>query len=105
MMQWASEIERCTTPGALSVLVVHGNRNKLTLEAVEAHDVVLTTYPVLEYEYRKIQNEHKVPCEYCGKKLLPRSLVWHNKYFCGPDAHRTLKQSKQETTSKKVLAP
>lgn len=46
-------------------------------------DVVLTTYSVLEYTYRKVVNEHKVACKYCGRKLLPRSLIWHNKYFCG----------------------
>ena len=37
-----------------------------------------------------------VECEYCGKKLLPRSLVVHQKYFCGPDAVRTAKLAMQE---------
>ena len=34
---------------------------------------------------------------YCNKKLLPRSLVPHQMYFCGPDAVRTAKLAKRET--------
>ena len=102
MLQWGSEITKALKPGTCKVLVVYGNRTKLTVEKIMEHDVVLTTYPVIEYEYRKIVNKHKVACQYCGKKLLPRSLVWHNKYFCGPDAVRTLKQAKQEKTNKKT---
>ena len=42
----------------------------------------------------------KVKCAHCTKKFLPRKLVEHNKYFCGPNARRTLKQSKTEKTRK-----
>ena len=102
MLQWADEIRRGTKEDTLKILVFYSSaRNKYTMEDLLEADVVLTTYPVLEYEYRKIVDINKVPCKYCGKKLLPRSLVWHNKYFCGPDAVRTTKQSKTEKTAKK----
>ena len=67
------------------------------------YDVVLTTYAVLEYDYRKQVNKQKVPCEYCNKLYLPRKLVLHNQYFCGPNAMRTLKQQKTERTKKAAL--
>ena len=94
--QWEDEIRDCTLPGSLRVLVYYANRKSLTKEAIEAVDVVLTTYPVVEAEWRKIINRAMVACEYCGKKLLPRSLVTHKKYFCGPDAVRTAKLAKRE---------
>ena len=101
MLQWADEFSRSTEPGTVSILPVYGKRDSLTMEKLMEHDVILTTYNVLEYEYRKIVNNAKVACEYCSKRLLPRSLQWHNKYFCGPDAHRTLKQAKQEQSKRK----
>lgn len=102
MLQWADEIRRSTAPGTLNVLVYYNNsKGQITREDIYAADVVLTTFPVLEMVYRKVCDQHKVSCQYCSRKLLPRSLVWHNKYFCGPDASRTLKQSKQEQSKRK----
>ena len=94
--QWEDEIRDCTLPGSLRVLVYYADRKSVTKEAIGAADVVLTTYPVVEAEWRKIINRAMVACEYCGKKLLPRSLVTHKKYFCGPDAVRTAKLAKRE---------
>ena len=37
------------------------------------------------------------------KIYLPRKLVLHNQYFCGPNAMRTLKQQKTERTKKAAL--
>ena len=54
MLQWADEINRSTAAGTLSVLVVYGKRDKLTKEEIMRHDVVLTSYPIIEYEYRKL---------------------------------------------------
>jgi DNA repair protein RAD16 len=69
--------------------VFYNDRKKITAEQLAQYDVVLTTYPVVEYEYRVILNTYKVACEYCGRKLLPKSLAVHLNYFCGPDAVRT----------------
>lgn len=49
-----------------------------------------------------VVHDGQVVCQYCGKKLLPRSMVWHHKYFCGPNAARTLKQAKQEQSKRKA---
>mgnify|MGYP006075928877 FL=1 len=121
LTQWEDEIRDCVTPGSLSVVVYYSNRAKLDAETLNAADVVLTTYPVVEGEWRKcvaramVRISHlphsasltahtltlsflsQVPCKWCAKKLLPRSLVTHLKYFCGPDAVRSAKLAKRET--------
>ena len=107
MLQWKLELERCTSPGLLKVLVYHGQvRSKLTPAQVMEHDVVLTTYPTLESGYRACVNLAKVPCDYCNKMFLPRKLVLHNKYFCGPNARRTKRLAKTDrsTGSKTAVA-
>ncbi len=47
-----------TEPGALSVLVYHGQRAGITAEKLAEFDVVLTTYPVVEAEWRAIINRY-----------------------------------------------
>mmetsp|Transcript_20428 Transcript_20428/g.37974 ORF Transcript_20428/g.37974 Transcript_20428/m.37974 type:complete len:1566 (+) Transcript_20428:272-4969(+) len=97
MMQWYDEIVNSTAEGTLNVLVYHGNkREEITPKELIAHDVVLTSYPILEYEYRRSVNFVKVACEYCSKMFLPRKLVVHNHYFCGPFAKRTAKLQLRE---------
>ena len=91
LVQWEEEIRNCTKPDSLKVLVYYADRKALTKEVLESVDVVLTTYQVVEGEWRKVINRAMVECGYCGKKLLPRSLIVHQKYFCGPDAVRTAK--------------
>mmetsp|Transcript_31228 Transcript_31228/g.50098 ORF Transcript_31228/g.50098 Transcript_31228/m.50098 type:complete len:1402 (+) Transcript_31228:1890-6095(+) len=92
MLQWFDEAKNSTLDGTLKILVYHGtSRGKITPKDLLDHDIVLTSYPVLEYEYRKCQNRIKVPCEYCSKMFLPRKLRMHNMYFCGPNAIRTVK--------------
>ncbi len=99
MMQWKQEIELRTRPGALSVMVYYGARDHVEADTLLGYDVVLTTYSVLEYEFRRIVNGHKEPCEYCGRRFLPRTLKTHLMYFCGPNAKRTAKQAKTEKKS------
>ena len=62
MWQWAEEIENFTN-GSLKVLVYYTTREKVTKEKLLEHDVVLTTYPVLEMEYRSVVDEAKVQCQ------------------------------------------
>merc|ERR1712032_1731257 len=52
--QRADEISRYTKEGTLSVMTYYQNRQSVSLEDLLAHDIVLTTYPILEYEYRTI---------------------------------------------------
>mmetsp|Transcript_9849 Transcript_9849/g.24246 ORF Transcript_9849/g.24246 Transcript_9849/m.24246 type:complete len:1443 (-) Transcript_9849:103-4431(-) len=96
MMQWEEEIRSRTEPDTLSVMVFYGDRHHIDVEHIMRFDVVLTTYTVLEYEFRRILNQHKVTCKYCGRQFLPRTLKSHLHYFCGPNAKRTAKQAKTE---------
>lgn len=99
VMQWHDEIKDFTEEGSLKVMVYYGTHRKgLTKASIMAYDVVLTTYPVVETEYRKILGRHKVKCEYCDKLFLPRTLVNHNNYFCGPNAKRTRRQELTQKT-------
>ena len=90
VLQRFQEFTACTNMLAgnrsLKVLVVHSNRKKLRKRDLLTYDVVLTTYPVLQYDYAQCVNAIKVPCQYCNKMFLERKLVLHNKYFCGPTA-------------------
>lgn len=95
MLQWEAEIKEHVVPGSLSVVVVY-RTTKVTKEELENADVVLTTYPMLEQAWRALINEIKVPCPYCELLFIPRQLVVHNKYFCGPRAKKTQKQAKRE---------
>ncbi|KAL7701713.1 DNA repair protein [Lotmaria passim] len=95
MLQWEAEIKEHVVPGSLSVVVVY-KTTKVKKEDMENADVVLTTYPMIEQAWRALINEIKVPCPYCGLLFIPRQLVVHNKYFCGPRAKKTLKQAKRE---------
>ncbi|KAG9155099.1 hypothetical protein Leryth_011071 [Lithospermum erythrorhizon] len=95
VMQWVSEIDRFTSKGSNRVLVYHGsNRGKMNYQFSE-YDFVLTTYSIVESEYRKNVMPPKQKCQYCGKFLYGEKMVFHLRYFCGPGAIRTTKQSKQ----------
>jgi len=108
MLQWVDEVQNVTLDGTLNVLVYYGaKRGTLTPDELMKTDIVLTSYPILEYEYRQCVDRLKVACKYCGKKLLPRKLILHNQYFCGPNAKRTKKlalRDKKEEHAKKRKA-
>ncbi|KAK6588948.1 Swi2 Snf2 ATpase [Cryptosporidium xiaoi] len=106
VLQWKQEIERFTKPGSLKVHVYHGsNRNKLKNNNqeygvdIDQADVVITTYPTLEAEYRKVSSSFKYKCQYCDRSFLKRNLRLHLRYFCGPNARRTAKQALTERKS------
>mmetsp|Transcript_10741 Transcript_10741/g.16204 ORF Transcript_10741/g.16204 Transcript_10741/m.16204 type:complete len:1099 (-) Transcript_10741:3731-7027(-) len=97
LWQWHDEIVRFwvktrDTP-APQVLVYYQNRDNFTPKDLAQYDVVLTTYPVLEIEFRKQVDVSKLTCKFCRKKMLPRKLKSHLKYQCGPFAQRTVKQA------------
>eukprot|EP00796_Vickermania_ingenoplastis_P003846 gene3847-2726_t len=95
MMQWKNEIEQHVVPNTLVVKVM-SKSSIATVEEMEKADVVLTTYPMIELAWRSLVSELKVPCKYCGQLFLPRQIIVHNKYFCGPLASKTEKQRKRE---------
>ena len=97
LSQWKSEIEKFSEEGALTVTIYHGpNRAaECPREMLRKYDVVLTTYQVLEADFRKMTSPNKVKCPNCGGKFKIDKLRVHLKYFCGEGAQRTEAQSRQ----------
>ncbi|CAH2038875.1 unnamed protein product [Thlaspi arvense] len=93
--QWLNEINRFTSPGSTKVLIYHGAKRERDAKELKKYDFVLTTYSTAENEFRRGMMPPKQQCEYCNKSFYPKKLVVHNKYFCGPLAVKTDKQSKQ----------
>jgi len=107
VLQWAAEIEKHTQPGELSVCVYIGTPAQRKAMAADFHkyDVVLTSYSVVEAEFRKMVATTKVKCKYCSKMFFPEKLEIHWRYFCGPNAHRTAAQSLTERSGGGSSAP
>jgi DNA repair protein RAD16 len=97
LSQWKSEIEKFTEPGCLRVCVYHGpNReSEMNAELIRKYDVVLTTYQVLEQDFRKMVSPNKVTCPNCRGKFKIDKLRVHLTYFCGAAAQRTEAQARQ----------
>lgn len=55
----------------------HGNKRESTVQELAQADVVLTTYSIIENEFRKNCLPDKVACEYCNKKFFPDRLKVH----------------------------
>ncbi|XP_008229965.1 PREDICTED: DNA repair protein RAD16 [Prunus mume] len=94
--QWVNEIERFTSKGSTKVLVYHGANREKSSKQFSEYDFVITTYSIVEADYRKNVMPPKQKCPYCGKLFHEKRLSVHLKYFCGPHAFRTEKQSKQQ---------
>lgn len=69
LYQWREEIEKFTTGDALSVCIYHGNdrKSKFPRDILAKYDIVLTTYQVLEMDFRKMVSPNKVKCPNCGR--------------------------------------
>lgn len=93
--QWVGEIDRYTKKGSTKVLVYHGANRERSSKQFLDYDFVITTYSIIESEFRKYMMPPKQKCVYCGKAFHEKKLAIHLKYFCGPDSNRTAKQSKQ----------
>ena len=99
LLQWSEEI-RAFAGDRLSVLVYYNAKERGTpVSELMGYDVVLTTYPVAEIEWREQENKTKVRCKYCSRLFLADKLRDHNKYWCGPAAERTAKQRKTDKKS------
>lgn len=101
--QWVSEIDRFTTRGSTKVLVYHGANREKSSKRFSDYDFVITTYSIVEAEFRKHMMPPKEKCVYCGKLFYEKKLSIHLKYFCGPNATRTEKQSKQDRKKLKTV--
>lgn len=97
LSQWKSEIEKFSEPGELKVGIYHGptRTSDMPLDMICKYDVVLTTYQVIETDFRKMVSPNKVSCPNCGAKFKIDKLHVHLKYFCGESAQRTEAQARQ----------
>ncbi|GMP66801.1 hypothetical protein CsSME_00027007 [Camellia sinensis var. sinensis] len=102
VIQWVSEIEKFTSKGSNKVLIYHGAKRGKSLQQFTEYDFVITTYSIVESEYRKNVMPPKEKCQWCGKLFYDRRMSIHLKYFCGPDAVKTAKQSKQKRKGVKL---
>jgi DNA repair protein RAD16 len=79
LSQWKSEIEKFTETDTLTVGIYHGpNRAKeMPPEMMQKYDIVLTTYQVMEQDFRKMISPNKGTFreEVCRLPFLPYSLV------------------------------
>ena len=92
--QWQAEITRFTLEGSMTVQVYHGSDRQTSLTKLVATDVVITSYKIVESEYRKATAGTKVTCRLCKRRFYPDKLRVHRRYFCGDTAQRTEGQSK-----------
>ncbi|XP_021776461.1 DNA repair protein RAD16-like [Chenopodium quinoa] len=99
--QWKREIERFTVEGSTKVLCYQGSKRAKNALQFSEYDFIITTYNTIEADYRKVLPP-KQSCKWCGKLFHERRMAVHLKYYCGPHARKTEKQSKQEKKSKKL---
>ncbi|XP_058097466.1 DNA repair protein RAD16 [Magnolia sinica] len=95
VVQWVNEITKFTSEGSVKVLVYHGAKREKGFDQFFKYDFILTTYSIVEADYRKNNMPPKERCVWCGKLFYPNKMTIHLKYFCGPSAVKTAKQSKQ----------
>lgn len=88
---------RCCA-GTLNVVLYHGSNrgDNFTQDQLERADVVLTSFSIMEVDYRRNVMAPKATCKFCGKKYQPDRLKVHLRYFCGPYAQKTEAQAKQQ---------
>ncbi|KAI3941481.1 hypothetical protein MKW98_022488 [Papaver atlanticum] len=96
LTQWENEIHKFTPKGSIKVLKYHDKGRQQYADKFHEYDFVLTTYSIVELEYRN-NMPSKERCIYCGKLYVHKAMKNHLKYFCGPNAVKTAKQSKQVT--------
>lgn len=71
LYQWRKEILRHTREGELSVMVYHGKERTADASEFHQHDVVLTTYSIVEAAFRY----ERSGCTRKGEKVLIPSLI------------------------------
>ncbi|KZT20664.1 hypothetical protein NEOLEDRAFT_1227175 [Neolentinus lepideus HHB14362 ss-1] len=75
IIQWKNEIEKHTD--GMKVLVWHGSNRESSVAELEKHDVVLTTYSVLESSFRKQESGFKRKGQIIKEKSPVHAIKWH----------------------------
>ena len=100
LTQWKTEIEKFTD-NTLTICTYHGpdRESQTPREMLKKYDIVLTTYQVVEADFRKMTSPNRVTCPNCGGKFKIDKLPIHLKYFCGDTAQKTEAQARQQRTA------
>lgn len=71
LSQWKTEFEKFTEDGTVTIAIYHGpNRSKeFPVQKLCKYDIILTTYQVLEQDFRKMTSPSKVTCPNCNGKF------------------------------------
>jgi len=79
LTQWKTEIEKFCDPGVVQVVIYHGpDRERLIPRIMlRKYDIVLTTYQVLEADFRKMVSPNRVKCPNCGGKFKVPLDSWY----------------------------
>ncbi|KAE9394295.1 hypothetical protein BT96DRAFT_998675 [Gymnopus androsaceus JB14] len=75
IMQWRNEIEAHTD--GMKVLVWHGSSRETNVSELKKHDVVLTTYAILESVFRKQESGFKRQGKMIKEKSPIHQIVWN----------------------------
>ncbi|KAJ4801227.1 hypothetical protein LUZ62_052473 [Rhynchospora pubera] len=104
LLQWQREIEMHTADGCLKILLFYG-KDRLRGELdFSQYDFVITGHKTVESDYRKYVLPPKEKCEYCDRGFTSvRTLITHQRDFCGPDATKTGKQAKPKKKAKEKV--
>lgn len=77
LTQWQNEILKYTKPDSLSVTVYHGSSRITDAEELSKYDVVLTSYSIVETEWRHQHTGYKRKGETIKKPSLVHSIDWY----------------------------
>lgn len=97
LLQWKSEIEM-HSGGNLTAFVFHGTGAKASEEDILNHDVVLTTYSLLESMFRKQEYGFKRKAGLVKARSVLHNVVWHRIVL--DEAHSV--KSRHSNTSRAV---
>ena len=88
----------------VQVVVYHGNKRASSAEELQNADVVLTTYSIVEGEFRRHTQPNKATCTYCNKKFYPDRLKVHLRYVASSSKEIGLVLVKQSDKWTRYLA-
>ncbi len=74
--QWENEIKKYTKPDTLDVCIYHGSDRPTDVDEVLQHDLVITSYSIVESEYRMENVGYKRKGERVKKPSLLHGINW-----------------------------
>jgi len=85
LIQWHDEIKKYTPEGAFKVMVYHGTDRTTDVEELKKHDIIITTYAIIENAFRKESYGFKRKGELVKQKSPLHAIDWAR--VCMDEAH------------------